>query len=225
VAQTSLTQLCSSLEAATGILMSPEGLNQRFNTTAVEFLQHILTQLLTQKLSASRIFSPQYATTFQRIRILDSTAFQLPNVFASVYPGAGGCSHKAGMKIQLEYDLLSGQFLHSKKVKRERLECHLYGQLIAILLCSSTMFQMRQLLLLKKKRELSEYKAMYMIMDYFPLLHKAMEKDTTEISRILLRLFNLLQRNGRKSHRYEKKTVFDILDVVYQYTMSDSQAA
>lgn len=117
------------------------------------------------------------------------------------------------------------QIHHCKKVKHERLECHLYGQLIAILLCSSTMFQMRQLLLVKKKRELSEYKSMYMIMDYFPLLHKAMEKDTTEISRILLRLFNLLQRNGRKSHRYEKKTVFDILGVVYQYTMSDSPAA
>ncbi|PEP39771.1 IS4 family transposase, partial [Bacillus pseudomycoides] len=26
------------------------------------------------------------------------------------YPGAGGCSHKAGVKIQLEYDLLSGEF-------------------------------------------------------------------------------------------------------------------
>lgn len=57
------------------------------------------------------------------------------------------------------------QIHHCKKVKRERLECHLYGQLIAILLCSSTMFQMRQLLLIKKKRELNEYKAMYMIMD------------------------------------------------------------
>lgn len=59
VAQTSLTQLCSGLEATTGVLMSPEGLNQRFNTTAVEFLQDILTQLLTQKLSASRLCSPQ----------------------------------------------------------------------------------------------------------------------------------------------------------------------
>ncbi|MED3069725.1 hypothetical protein P4310_30505, partial [Bacillus thuringiensis] len=37
-------------------------------------------------------------------------------------------------------------------------------------------------------------------------------------------LFNLLQQNGRKSHRYEKKTVFDILDVVYNCTMSDNQA-
>ncbi len=53
-----------------------------------------------------------YASIFKRIRILDSTAFQLPDVFSSVYPGAGGCSHTAGMKIQLEYDLLSGQFLH-----------------------------------------------------------------------------------------------------------------
>ncbi|TKI25192.1 transposase, partial [Bacillus cereus] len=64
---------------------------------------------------------------------------------------------------------------HCKKIKRERLECHLYGKLIAILLCSSTMFQMRQLLLMKKKRELSEYKAIYMIKDYFLLLFQAIQ--------------------------------------------------
>ncbi len=39
-----------------------------------------------------------------------------------------------------------------KNIKRERLECHLYGQLIGILLCSSTMFKMRQFLLEKTKR-------------------------------------------------------------------------
>lgn len=114
---------------------------------------------------------------------------------------------------------------HCKKIKRERLECHLYGQLIAILLCSSTMFQMRQLLLMKKKRELSEYKAIYMIKDYFLLIHQATQKDNQELSKIFIRLFNLLQQNGRKSHRYEKKTVFDILGVVYNCTMSDDQAA
>ncbi|EEM31858.1 Transposase for insertion sequence element IS231B [Bacillus thuringiensis serovar thuringiensis str. T01001] len=86
------------------------------------------------------------------------------------------------------------------------------------------MFQMRQLLLMKKKRELSEYNAIYMIKDYFLLL-QAIQKDTQELSKILIRLFNLLQQNGRKSHRYEKKTVFDILGVVYNYTMSDIQAA
>ncbi|PGK42286.1 IS4 family transposase, partial [Bacillus thuringiensis] len=110
------------------------------------------------------------------------------------------------------------------KIKPERLECHLYGQLIAILLCSSIMFQMRQLLLMKKKRELSEYKAIYMIKDYF-LLFQTIQKNTQELSKVLLRLFNLLQQNGRKSHRYEKKTVFDILGVVYNCTLSYNQAA
>ncbi|PEU19168.1 IS4 family transposase, partial [Bacillus wiedmannii] len=117
------------------------------------------------------------------------------------------------------------QIHHCKKIKPERLECHLYGQLIAILLCSSIMFQMRQLLLMKKKRELSEYKAIYMIKEYFLLLFQTIQKNTQELSKVLLRLFNLLQQNGRKSHRYEKKTVFDILGVVYNCTMSDNQAA
>ncbi|EJR60588.1 hypothetical protein IIO_03242 [Bacillus cereus VD115] len=114
---------------------------------------------------------------------------------------------------------------HCKKIKRERLECHLYGQLIAILLCYSTMFQMRQLLLIKKKRELSEYKTIYMIKDYFLLLFQTIQKDTQELSKVLLRLFNLLHQNGRKPHRYKKKTVFDILGIVYDFTLSHNHVA
>ncbi|MED2693481.1 IS4 family transposase, partial [Bacillus toyonensis] len=114
---------------------------------------------------------------------------------------------------------------HCKKIKPERLECHLYGQLIAILICSSIMFQMRQLLLMKKKQELNEYKAIYIIKNYFLLLFQTIQKDTQKLSKMLLRLFNLLQQNGRKSHRYEKKTVFDILGVVYNYSMSHNHAA
>ncbi|MEC0668412.1 IS4 family transposase, partial [Priestia flexa] len=106
-----------------------------------------------------------------------------------------------------------------------RLECHLYGQLIGILLCSSTMFQMRQILLKKRKQELSEYKSIYMIKDYFPLLFPAMAGDLTELVTILQRLYHLLKKNGRKCHRYQKKTVFDILGIVYETAVKQQQVA
>ncbi|EEM56439.1 Transposase for insertion sequence element IS231B [Bacillus thuringiensis serovar monterrey BGSC 4AJ1] len=44
------------------------------------------------------------------------------------------------------------------------------------------------------------------------------KKDTQGIAKILLCLFTLLQKNGRKSHRYEKKTIFDIMGVIYEYS-------
>ncbi|MEJ9243016.1 IS4 family transposase, partial [Bacillus cereus] len=73
--------------------------------------------------------------------------------------------------------------------------------------------------------ELSEYKAVYIIKDYFSLIYQSLQKNTQELTKILLRLFNLLQKNGQKSHRHEKKTVFDILGVVYNFSMSHNHVA
>ncbi len=66
-ASTSLTQLCSNLESSTGVLMTPEGLNQRFNPSAVKLLQHIFSSLLIQKLFTSQRFLHRYTNRFQRI--------------------------------------------------------------------------------------------------------------------------------------------------------------
>lgn len=420
VGSTSLIQLCSRLEASTGVSMSAEGLNHRFNQAAVAYLREVFRTLLAQKLCADQSLPDTLLSRFRRIRILDATVFQLPDAFAGDYQGSGGSSNTAGVKIQLEYDLLSGQFLNvqvgpgknndktygticletveagdlclrdlgyfdlgdlqaihdkeatyisrlklntriyiknpapemfkngtlkkhteyiqldmaqmmtdltpgetieideayigqnqklptrviihrltddqtqtrlknqairekkkgivmkekskrlmgmnvyitnispeevptndvhalyslrwqieilfktwksffeihtCKTMKKERLECHLYGQLIGILLCSSTMFQMRQLLLEKKKQELSEYKAIYMIKDYFPLFFQAMAAGAEELVKILHRLYQLLSKNGRKCHRAKKMTVFDILGVVYETTVKPRQAA
>ncbi len=69
----------------------------------------------------------------------------------------------------------------------------------------------------RTKRELSEYKAIGMIQDHVSLLYQAIQRNTQNLTKILIRLFDLLQKNGRKSHRYEKKTIFDIMGVVYEY--------
>lgn len=56
------------------------------------------------------------------------------------------------------------------------------------------MFKMRQLLLQKHKRELSEYKAIGMIQDHLSLLYQAIHRNTQEIAKVLIRLFTLLQK-------------------------------
>ncbi len=101
VASTSLTQLYSPLEASTGVLISQEGLNQRFNTAAVAFLREVFTSLLTQKLCLNRSISSDMISTFKSIRILEATVFQLLNSFSTDYQGSGGSSNTAGVKIQL----------------------------------------------------------------------------------------------------------------------------
>lgn len=111
VASTSL-KLYSRLEASRGVLMSQEWLNQRFNPAAVSFLREVFTSLLTQKICSNRVISSDIISTFKRIRIIDVTVFQLPDSFSTDYQGSGGSSNTTGGKIQLEYDLLSGQFLN-----------------------------------------------------------------------------------------------------------------
>ena len=67
IAITSLAQLSSCLEASTEVPISPEGMNQRFNKSAVQFLQHILTNLLNKKLTSSIPLSSPYTSVFKRI--------------------------------------------------------------------------------------------------------------------------------------------------------------
>lgn len=112
VASDPLVRLCSRLHAATGTLLSPEGLNKRFNAKAVLFLKHIFSLLLQQKVCEQTQISNQLFAHFERIRIMDATVFQVPNTLEHIYPGSGGCAQTAGIKIQLEYDLHSGQFLN-----------------------------------------------------------------------------------------------------------------
>lgn len=108
---TPLARLCSQLDASNHLSMSAEGLNQRFNPSAVAFLQSLFSTLLQEKILTSLSLPCECNSYFHRIRILDSTVFQLPDPYADRYQGSGGSSHTAGMKIQLEYELKTGEFL------------------------------------------------------------------------------------------------------------------
>ena len=83
--------------------LTSEGLNQRFNSKAVEFLKKMYQSIFVQQLPLPIVEN----RLFKRIRILDSSGFNLPTDY-SEYEGTSG----SGVKIQLEYELYQGNYLH-----------------------------------------------------------------------------------------------------------------
>jgi hypothetical protein len=394
----SLSSLCALLTAERKVSLSAEGLNQRFNENAVEMMKVIFRHLFTREILIKKIPGLD-AIGFSRIRILDSSSFELPTEYEDHYLAC--TKNKSGVKLQLEYELLSGSFLHLevqngrnsdqkygptllntikrndliirdlgyfnveelyqigqrdayyltrlkppttlftkengdytkldltevmnemdegeireivdiyvtakkhhiprlilykltpeqikkrekkrekiekktgvklshptkklikmnmfisnipyqsvpkeeiqpfyslrwqieilfktwkslfqihkvKKMKMERFECHLYGTLISLLISSTIAFQAREYLLRKKKKETSEYKSISITLEFIPKLFEAIVSGRTSILGVLKRIFSQIEKNGKKSHRKKKMTVFDILKVSYERTI------
>lgn len=109
--ETSLSKLSSVLSAEDGIKISPQGLNERFNKYAVEFLKNVMKELLIKQnkiLNKNRL---GLQNLFNRINVTDSTSFKISDNLKEAYKGSGGQSVNAAVKILLQYDILSGQFL------------------------------------------------------------------------------------------------------------------
>lgn len=105
----SLNQL--SIEAQTGceVHISKQGLDQRMNEYAVDFLSRLL-----QKQMADQIFQNLeigLLQKFNRVRVKDSTKFDIHEQLREWLPGFGGCSSDASACIQYEFDLKSGQVI------------------------------------------------------------------------------------------------------------------
>lgn len=102
----SLNDLTTSLKDENGIDISKQSLHDRFNNYALLFLKEALEMLLQKQLSIEPI---EYFNSFNRILVKDSTCFQIDESLEQYYPGSGGSSSKASVRIQFEYDLLSGK--------------------------------------------------------------------------------------------------------------------
>ncbi|MGH0789813.1 hypothetical protein ACQVTU_19210 [Bacillus cereus] len=56
----------------------------------------------------------------------------------------------------------------------------------------------------------------FKLMGMYGEAYRQIQEQSKQLLTSFLRLFHLLDKNGRKSHRYRKKTVFDILGIVYE---------
>ncbi len=105
----SLNDLTIALEKKHGVDISKQGLDDRFNAYAVQFLRAALENLLQQQLAERIPF--RNCLEFKRILIKDSVCFQIDESLVQHYPGSGGSGSKANVRIQFEYDLLDGKIV------------------------------------------------------------------------------------------------------------------
>jgi hypothetical protein len=108
----SLTKLCTVLRKNFGIAISKEGLNSKFNDTSVEFMKSFFFKTMIQQDEILKDNFQELRKNFSSIRILDSTHYSLPEKFKEHYIGNGGGASKAAVKVHLEFDLLTGNFIN-----------------------------------------------------------------------------------------------------------------
>ena len=106
LARESLNDLSVKLELDYGVNITKQGLDERFNDHAVTFLKSAIGELLKKQLAEAG--SLIECKEFNRILIKDSICFQVDESFRDMYPGSGGSGSCANVRIQFEYDLLSG---------------------------------------------------------------------------------------------------------------------
>ncbi|MBT2218630.1 IS4 family transposase [Virgibacillus dakarensis] len=107
-----------------------------------------------------------------------------------------------------------------KKMKKERFECHLYGTLIQLLICSTVAFQCRRMLYQQYHMEVSEYKSIDIAKESLTVSQQGMIDKGRSLVEVLKRIYKSIRMNGRKCHKKQKKTVFDILHIAYKQSIS-----
>ncbi|RDI36214.1 DDE family transposase [Falsibacillus pallidus] len=107
-----------------------------------------------------------------------------------------------------------------KEMKQERMECHLYGTLIRIFLSTMLAFQCRYYLYRKERLECSEYKSINIAQEGMTPLAYSLSYRTKSIMDIVVSIYESIYRNGRKDHRFNHSSVFDILQLSYKQTLS-----
>jgi len=104
----SLDHLVSHLYDFHGIEIRKQSLDERFTEKTVDFVKAVLTRLIRAQFS-DKLISEGFCAEFNHVRIKDSTTFKAPDNLADNYSGNGGGA--AGITIQYEFDLKTGEFL------------------------------------------------------------------------------------------------------------------
>lgn len=106
----SLNQLTIEVLSEHGVSISKQGIDKRFGENSVLFIKKVFERYLKLQIQQSGIEDGWFGY-FKRVRIKDSTKFDIPKEFVDMLPGSGGSASIAGVCIQYEFDVKSGNIL------------------------------------------------------------------------------------------------------------------
>lgn len=99
-----------------------QGIDQRFNPQAVEYIKASFAHVMAQTLdwSPTHPQAEQLRTHFEALYLLDSTCFDCPESLKELFPSCGGDGSAANVKVLLRYELIAGRLepLHVLEGKR-----------------------------------------------------------------------------------------------------------
>jgi hypothetical protein len=103
----SLNQLAININKKFNVAITKQGVGQRFTKAAVKYIQALIGNQLSNQVNHS--IDTGWFKLFKRVLIKDSTKFDVSENLAKQLPGFGGSASKAGVSIQYEFDIKSGE--------------------------------------------------------------------------------------------------------------------
>ncbi len=123
--QATLEEL-SQTAASLGVVITPQGLDQRFTPAAAACLQGVLAAAVQRVVWASRPAAVPILQRFAAVYLQDSSIIKLPEALASVWLGCGGSGGlgQAAVKVEVRWELthggLTGPWLEAGRVNEHR---------------------------------------------------------------------------------------------------------
>jgi hypothetical protein len=108
--ENSLEELSTWLRINENLAITKQGVNDRFNSESVEFLKKLFSEMMMCQSKLLSQNEKKLKSIFNSIDICDATSYKAQKKLKDYYEGNSGNGTDAIVKIQLEYNLLSGEF-------------------------------------------------------------------------------------------------------------------
>ncbi|MCA9988093.1 MAG: IS4 family transposase [Anaerolineales bacterium] len=105
--EASLEQLCQ-MGASVGLVLSPQGLDQRFNARTATFLRRLLARVLVERVGGEKV-AVEILDRFSGVYVQDSSIVTLPAELRELWPGNGGKGTASTVKLETQLEMKRGE--------------------------------------------------------------------------------------------------------------------